>query len=169
MFAKPFWKFVTLPPRKIMPLGLISRRIFSAASISVGVLVQVGDDAVVPIQGSGPLQLNEEVGEEDVPGPLDHEHQAAGLLNLQLPRVGVGGKACLPHDLEHMLLGLGPDIRPIIDDARNGATEQPLMRAMSLIVISRALAFGWIFGNGVGNVSSGYSMAQFVQKSIMWK
>ena len=23
MFAKPFWKFVTLPPRKIMPLGLI--------------------------------------------------------------------------------------------------------------------------------------------------
>ena len=87
----------------------------------VGVLVQVGDDAVVPIQGSGPLQLNEEVGEEDVPGPLDHEHQAAGLLDLQLPRVGVGGKACLPHDLEHMLLGLGPDIRPVIDDARNGA------------------------------------------------
>ena len=43
-------------------------------------------------------------------------------------------------------------------------TEQPLMRAMSLIVISRALAFGWIFGNGVGNVSSGYSMAQFAQK-----
>ena len=35
MFAKPFWKFVTLPPRKIMPLGLISRRIFSAASISL--------------------------------------------------------------------------------------------------------------------------------------
>ena len=32
----------------------------------VGVLVQVGDDAVVPIQGSGPLQLNEEDGEEDV-------------------------------------------------------------------------------------------------------
>ena len=31
---------------------------------------------------SGPLQLNEEVGEEDVPGPLDHEHQAAGLLDL---------------------------------------------------------------------------------------
>ena len=52
---------------------------------------------------------------------LDHEHQTAGLLDLQLPRVGVGGEACLPHDLEHMLLGLGPDIRPIIDDARNGA------------------------------------------------
>ena len=43
-------------------------------------------------------------------------------------------------------------------------TEQPLMRAMSLIVISRALAFDWFFGNGVGNVSSGYSMAHFVQK-----
>ena len=35
MVSNPRWKLATLPPRKIMPLGLISRRIFSAASISL--------------------------------------------------------------------------------------------------------------------------------------
>ena len=35
MLENPFWKLLTLPPRKMMPLGLISRRIFSAASISL--------------------------------------------------------------------------------------------------------------------------------------
>ena len=59
----------------------------------VGVFVQVGDDAVVPIQGSGPLQLNEEVREEEVPGTLDHKDEAAGLLDLQLPGVGVRHEA----------------------------------------------------------------------------
>ena len=33
--SKPRWKLATLPPKKMMPLGLISRRIFSAASISL--------------------------------------------------------------------------------------------------------------------------------------
>jgi membrane protein YqaA with SNARE-associated domain len=43
-------------------------------------------------------------------------------------------------------------------------TEQPLMRAMSLIVMAHLLTFCKTIGNVVGNVSSGYSMAHFVQK-----
>lgn len=41
-----------------------------------------------------------------------------------------------------------PDHQAIVDDARNGVVEQPLMRAMSLIVTRVPSPFGWIFGNG---------------------
>ena len=53
--------------------------------------------------------------------PFDHEHQTAGLLDLQLPCIGVGHEPGLPHYLEYMLLGLRPDIGPVVDDTRNGA------------------------------------------------
>ena len=36
-------------------------------------------DAVVPVKGGGPLQLHKKVGEEDVAGAFDHEHQACLL------------------------------------------------------------------------------------------
>ena len=119
--GKAFFEVGYAAAQKDHTLGLDLPQDLLGSIDLVGVLVQVGDDAVVPIQGSGPLQLNEEVREEDVPGPLDHEHQTAGLLDLQLPCIGVGHEPGLPHYLEYMLLGLGPDIRPIIDDARNGA------------------------------------------------
>ena len=87
----------------------------------VGILVQVGDDAAVPVEGRGPLQLNEEVREEEVPGTLDHEDEAAGLLDLQLPGVGVWHEARLPHHLKHLFFRFGTHIRPVIDDAGDGA------------------------------------------------
>ena len=87
----------------------------------VGVLVQIGDDAVVSIQSRGPLQLHEKVGEEEVACALDDEHQTAGLLDLQLPRVGVGGEPRFPHDLQNVFFRFRPYIGPIVDDTGDSA------------------------------------------------
>ena len=87
----------------------------------VGVLVQIGDDAVVSIQSRGPLQLYEKVGEEEVACALDDEHQTAGLLDLQLPRVGVGGEPRFPHDLQNVFFRFRPYIGPVVDDTGDGA------------------------------------------------
>ena len=94
----------------------------------VGILVQIRDDAVVPVKGGGPLQLHKKVGEEDIAGAFDHEHQAARLLDLELPCVGVGHKACFPHYLQDSFLGLRPDIRAIVDhtgDRADGTAADP--------------------------------------------
>ena len=61
-----------------------------------------------------------------------------------------------------MLFCLRADVRAILMTREMVLTEQPLIRAMSLMVMfgmSVFLTFGQIFGNVVGNVSSGYSMA----------
>ena len=87
----------------------------------VGVLVQVRDDAVVPVQGGGALELHQKIRKEDVPGALYHKHKAAGLLDLQLSGVGVGHKPGLPHHLQNVLLGLRADIRPVVDHTGDGA------------------------------------------------
>ena len=67
-----------------------------------------------------------------------------------------------------MLLGLGPHVGAVIDDAGDGADRAA---ADAGDIFDRQIRHGekhlvsWkIFGNGVGNVSSGYSMAQSAQK-----
>ena len=105
----------------------LAQDLFSGVDL-VGILVQIGDDAVVPVKGGGPLQLHKKVGEEDVAGAFDHEHQAARLLDLELPCVGVGHKACFPHYLQDSFLGLRPDIRAIVDhtgDRADGTAADP--------------------------------------------
>ena len=64
----------------------------------VGVFVDVGDDAVVAVQGGRPLQLDQEVREEEVAGALDHKDHAPRLLDLELAGVGVGDEPGFPHD-----------------------------------------------------------------------
>ncbi len=94
----------------------------------VGVLVQIRDDAVVPVQGSGALELHQKIREEDVPGAFNYEHQTAGLLDLQLSGVGVGHEPGLPHHFQNMLLGLRANIRPVVDhtgDGADGAATDP--------------------------------------------
>ena len=64
----------------------------------VGVFVDVGDDAVVAVQGGRPLQLDQKVREEEVAGALDHKDHAPRLLDLELAGVGVGDEPGFPHD-----------------------------------------------------------------------
>ena len=75
------------------------------------------------VLGADPLVVYQpaEDGKEEVPGALDHEDEAAGLLDLQLTGVGVGHEARLPHHLKHLLLRFGPHIGPVVDDPGDGA------------------------------------------------
>ena len=60
--------------------------------------------------------------------PFNHEHQAAGLLDLQLSGVGVGHEPGLPHHFQNVLLGLRANIRPVVDhtgDGADGAAADP--------------------------------------------
>ena len=103
------------------PLGLdLPQDLFGGLHL-VGVFVQVRDDATVAVQPHHPLQVDQEIGKEHILGALDHKYHAAGLLDLQLAGVGVGDKAHLPHDLQDVLLGLGADVGPVVDDPGNGA------------------------------------------------
>ncbi len=165
MLEKPFWKLAHAAAQEDDALGLdLPQDLFGGVDL-VGVLVQIGDDAVVAIQGRGPLQLDEEVREEEVAGALDHEHQTAGLLDLQLPRVGVGDEPGFPHDLQNVFFRLRPYIGPVVDDTGDGAdgTAADAGDVLDRHRLHPSLS-GKTIGNVVGNVSSGYSMAQFVQK-----
>ena len=60
--------------------------------------------------------------------PLTTNTRLRGLLDLELPCVGVGYKASFPHYLQDSFLGLRPDIRAIVDhtgDRADGTAADP--------------------------------------------
>ena len=116
-------------------MGLISRRIFSSGVDLVGILVQIRDDAVVPVKGGGPLQLHKKVGEEDIAGAFDHEHQARDCWILSCRALVLGTKPASRITSRTRSLVSGRTSGRSLITREIVLTEQPLIRAISLIVM----------------------------------
>ena len=165
--GKPLAEDIHVAAQKNNAFGLeLPHDLFGGLQL-VGIFVQVGDHAVVAVLGRAALQMHQQVGKEHIARAFYNKYNVAGLLDLELLRVGVGHKAHLPHDAQHLFLGLGADILPVIDhagDRADRASAQPGNIFDRQCCVPPEDQQKNQIGNGIGNVTGECSIGNLPKK-----